>query len=695
MKDLPKYRFLLRAILRYRTRVVGALVCSLFVSLFSVGSIVMFKPVLDLLFGRVDELPPMTYELGTDALDMVIGLPGIEPDQADIALDGQRLRITAPLKESEDWLSKVYLPEKNQLEKQIRLEEQSRYADGKGFFSGEYKDKLRELFAPLYTRLAGYIRENRLLVLAGVAGLALLLTVLKAGFTFAQLYLTHWIGRRVIMDIRKTVFDHIMAMDMGFFSRQHSGNLLSYLTIDVEVLGSSLFAILGQALLEPVTIIVTLAVLLHFYPLLTAFYLFLIPVMILIVAILGRRIRKARTLTQNALGAMNTLLQETFSGMPVVKTFGMDEERERKFKSENRQVFRTHMRIVKARGVSNTLTDLLAAIGVAAILMVGGLFVFRRGMDATSFLVYIFWLVSLYHPFKRLNKAYNSIQQGMAAMDRVFSILESDTDVKDSGNARPLSTLEGDVCFENVSFTYDEKTFALKDVSISVPQGKIVALVGPSGAGKSTFVSLIPRFYDPSSGRVTMDGHDLREVTLRSLRDQIGLVPQETILFNDTVRANITCGNDLYTEDQIEKAARDAQAHDFIMALPEGYNSFIGERGSTLSGGQGQRIALARAILKNPPILIFDEATSALDSESELLIRKALDDLMKNRTVFVIAHRLSTVLHADMILVLDQGRVIDSGTHEELLKRCALYQRLYSIQFATHDESTLETTPQA
>ncbi len=695
MKDAAKLRFLLRAILRYRTRLIATLVCSFLVSVLSVGSIVMFKPVLDLLFGKISESPPMKYELRPDELDIVLGLPGVEAQQTEITRDGQQLRITAPLKKSDDWLTEIYLPEKHDLQRRIQQNGQGESPKRSRLLGGEYKDKLRELFAPLYVRLAEQIQKNRLVVLAAVAGLALFLTILKAATTFAQLYLTHWIGRRVIMDIRKSIFDHIMAMDMGFFRKRHSGSLLSYLTIDVEVLGSSLFAVLGQVLLEPVTIVVTLAVLFHLYPVLTCFYLLLIPLMILIVGILGRRIRQARTLTQDALGSMNALLQETFSGMPVVKTFSMDGERERKFKTENRQVFRTHMKIVKARGVSNTLTDLLASIGVAAILMVGGYFVFQRGMEATSFLVYIFWLVSLYHPFKRLNKAYNSIQQGMAAMDRVSSIIEVDSEVKEQPSARSLTPLKEEVRFENVSFTYDNETLALKDVSVRVPRARIVALVGPSGAGKSTFVSLIPRFYDPSLGRILLDGCDLREVTLRSLRDQIGLVPQETILFNDTIRANITCGNDSYTQEQIEKAARDAQAHDFIMALPRGYESLIGERGSTLSGGQAQRIAIARAILKNPPILILDEATSALDSESELLIRRALDGLMKNRTVFVIAHRLSTVLHADTILVLEQGRVIDSGRHNELLGRCPLYQRLYSIQFAASEESDIVAAPES
>lgn len=684
MTDSQKIRFLVGYILRYRVRLVAALLCSLFVSLLSVGSIVMLKPVLDILFGRTEEIPPLQYRVEADDIQLTLGLPGVDPDRITISRDNQRIEITAPRRKSQDWFSECYLPDKSRLDELIHGPEESSSPSASILGRLGSRDRLRDLFEPLYARIAYQIHKNRLLILAAVVGLTLVLTVLKAGVHFTQLYLTNWIGRRVIMDIRRTIFDHLLAMDMGFFGRRHSGDLLSHLTIDAELLGSSLFAVFGQALLEPLTILATLSALFFFYPLLTTIYLLLLPFIVVIVAVLGRRIRKARSTTQVALGSMNALLQETFSSMPIVKAFAMHEERERKFSKENRRVFSSHMRIVKARGTSNTLTESLGAIGVAAVLMVGGFFVFQGRIDATSFLVYIFMLANLYHPIKRLNKAYNSIQQGMAGVDRVFSVLALQPQVRDAPDTRDVPPLQREITFDRVSFSYDGKTPVLRDVSLRIPKGSVVALVGPSGAGKSTLVSLIPRFYDPSDGTILLDGQDLRTaVSLRSLRNQIGLVPQETHLFNDTVLTNIACGNESYSQEQVEAAARDAQAHDFILDLPDGYDSIVGERGCTLSGGQAQRVAIARALLKDPPILILDEATSSLDSESELLIREALDRLMKNRTVFVIAHRLSTVLHADIILVMEGGSIIDSGTHAELLERCPLYQRLYELQFAT------------
>ncbi|MFH1738052.1 MAG: ABC transporter transmembrane domain-containing protein, partial [bacterium] len=603
MTDYEKIRALVRLTFRYRARLVGALACSVFVSFSGVGSIVMLKPVLDLLFNQADERPPLKYNLGDQDIQIVVGLPGVDPTKVTITQDGKRVEITAPHREGDDWFGDCYLPDKLELEEWFGAKEKVETKSSSWFGMVGTRDRLREIFHPFYIRLMHHIQRNRLLVLGAVAGVTLLLTIIKCLFSFAQLYLSNWIGQRVILDIRGKVFDHLLAMDMGFFSAHRSGELLSHLTIDAELLGSSVFAVFGQAMMEPLIIVGTLGVLFFLYPLLTTVYLLLLPLIVIVVAILGRRIRKARASTQGALGSMNALLQETFSSMPIVKAFGMQGERQQKFSVENRRIFRSHLRIVRARGVSNTLTESLGTIGVAGILMLGGFFVFQRGMEATSFLVYILALANLYHPIKRLNKAYNTIQQGMAGMDRVFAVLNVESGIQDAPDASDLSRLEREIVFDQVSFSYDGKTRVLTDVSVRIPKGSVVALVGPSGAGKSTLVSLIPRFHDPSAGRILIDGHELPNVTLRSIRDQIGLVPQETILFNDTVHANITCGNESYSPQQVEAAAQDAQAHSFIMELPNEYNAVVGERGCTLSGGQAQRVAIARALLKDPPIL--------------------------------------------------------------------------------------------
>ncbi len=683
MTDWQRIGVLIRAVLRYRIRLAVALICSLFVSLFGVGSIVMLKPVLDLLFQQVETVPPMKYGLENQSIELIVGLPGVDSSGIAISRDGPTVRISAPKRASEDWFGECYLPEKFELESKILDQTEAEEKSLSWMGIGQSRDRLREIFHPVYIWLLRYMQENRLWVLAIAAGVALFFTLLKCVFGFAQLYFSNWIGQRVILDIRERLFHHLLAMDMGFFKARRSGELLSYLTIDVELMGGYVFAVFGEALLEPLIILATLVTLFCLYPLLTTVYLLLLPLTVLIVAILGERIRKARASTQGALGSMNALLQETFSAMPIIKAFRMQDERKRKFSTENRKIFRSVMRIIKTRGVSTSLTETLGAIGVLGVLLLGGYFVFQHGMEATSFLVYIFMLANLYHPIKRLNKSYNTIQQGMAGMDRIFGILDLESQISDRPDARNLSEFKREILFDRVCFSYDGKTPVLTDISFAVPHGKVVALVGPSGAGKSTLVSLIPRFHDPTSGGISVDGCDLRTLTLDSLRAKIGLVPQETLLFSDTLKVNIACGNDKYPWERVETAAKDAQVDGFARELPEGYDTVIGERGCTLSGGQAQRVAIARALLKDPPILILDEATSSLDSESELLIREALDRLMENRTVFVIAHRLSTILHADMILVLDNGRIADIGNHSELLQRCPLYQRLYELQFAS------------
>ena len=409
--------------------------------------------------------------------------------------------------------------------------------------------------------------------------------------------------------------------------------------------------------------------------------LIVIPMVGQAMKIFGRKIKKSSTVIQERLAEITALLQESFSATRVVKSFVREDYEIDRFVASNQRNFEAVMKNVQQTSMLTPTVEFLAALAVTFIVWFGGYEVVNGDITAGAFVAFLTYAVNLANPVKRLSRIYGNLQKAMAAVDRVFSVVDLTESITDRPDAQPLPPVTGRVRFEDVTFSYKEGRKALDGVTLEAAPGEMIAFVGPSGAGKSTIANLIPRFYEPDSGAITVDGHDIRSVTLASLRGQIGLVPQETMLFSTTIRENIRYGRLDATDAEIEEAARAANAHDFITQLEHGYDTQIGERGVSISGGQRQRIAIARAILKDPRILILDEATSALDTESEKIVQAALDNLMVGRTSFVIAHRLSTVFHADRIYVIDAGRIVEQGTHEELLAKGGLYQHLYDIQF--------------
>jgi subfamily B ATP-binding cassette protein MsbA len=396
----------------------------------------------------------------------------------------------------------------------------------------------------------------------------------------------------------------------------------------------------------------------------------------------GRRVHKQSGLAQERIADLTSVLHETISGVKVVKAFGMEEFENRKFSRESNSYFRTILRVTNIRNLASPTTEFLSAAAGGVIIWYGGLQVLGKSMEGSEFLGFLFAMFQLMPPIKELSNVNNRIQEASAAGKRVFEVLDTEPNIKDAADAVALPSFSSDIRFEGVSFRYGDGETVLDGITLKIRKGEVVAIVGPSGAGKSTLIDLVPRFYDPTGGRILIDGVDLRRVQLRSLRDKIGIVTQETILFNDTVRNNIAYGLEECPLGEIMDAARAANAHTFISQMPNGYESVIGERGVKISGGERQRLALARAILKNPPLLILDEATSALDTESEILVQEAIERLMAGRTSIVIAHRLSTVQHADRIVVIEDGKIVETGKHGELIgKTRGLYRKLYQLQF--------------
>lgn len=514
--------------------------------------------------------------------------------------------------------------------------------------------------------------------------ISILVVFLVRGFaTYGQTYTMSYIGQRVIIDIREAMFKHLQRLDQAYYDRRKTGVIMSNLTNDVAALQSAIVDNLVSFITEGVTLIGSLVSMLYLDWKLTLVTLVIVPVVLGIINIFGKRLRIAGHDVQGRIADITSLLQETISGARVVRSFAREGYEVQRFERENQRNFRAVMRATKLTSLLSPLVEFSAAIAVTVILWYGGYSVVTGAITAGSLIAFLIYAINLSNPVKRLSQVYGNIQKAMAAGDRVFAILDTKPEVVEKADAIVLPEVDGRVRFDHVSFSYDGEKKALDDFSLDVPAGRVVAIVGPSGAGKTTIANLLPRFYDATEGAITVDGIDVRDVTFQSLREQIGVVPQETMLFNATIKDNILYGRLDGTDEEVYAAAKAANALEFIERLPEGMDTLVGERGSSLSGGQRQRIAIARAILKNPKILILDEATSALDTESEKLVQEALERLMQGRTAFVIAHRLSTIKNADQIVVLREGKLVESGTHDELLAAGGLYQHLYSVQFAS------------
>jgi ATP-binding cassette, subfamily B, bacterial MsbA len=513
-------------------------------------------------------------------------------------------------------------------------------------------------------------------------------TILKAICDYCGTYLVNFAGFGMITDLRNDLYDSILRRSVGFFSKHSTGTLLSTIINDVERVQYAMSSVLAEFLQQLFTLTFTVVVVIMLGGKLAWILLLFVPIVITSVRRVGRTVRSTTRRGQDRLAEIQHLLHETIAGNRIVKAFNMELWEAMRFRGASRRLFRANLRLVSAHAISSPLMDVIGAIAIALLLLLGRDQIRHQTFTEGTFLAFIIAVFKLYDPVRKFAQFYNNFQQALGASTAIFDFMEVDDDVKDKPHAINLPPFTESIRFVAVDFGYNDEEGAqqvLRRINLEVKKGEVVAIVGPSGAGKSTLVRLLPRFFDVSGGEILIDGHDLRDVTVRSLRSQIGMVTQETVLFNDTVRNNIAYGQPNIPVREVEAAAKAALAHDFIMRMPAGYDTVIGERGMRLSGGEQQRISIARAILKNSPILIMDEATSALDAESEVLVQSALQNLMQNRTAFVIAHRLSTVRRADRIIVMEHGTITDIGSHHELLQRFGTYQRLYNLQFVEID----------
>jgi len=514
----------------------------------------------------------------------------------------------------------------------------------------------------------------------------LVMWFLKNVFEFFQNYCMNDAAQRVIRDIKNFIYRKLLDLSLDYYAKQPTGKLMSRITNDAAVIRDAITTGLTDLLYQPIQLMIYLGILLavKFYFsiswLLVAVSIFLFPLVIYPVVRIGKRLKSISRQSQEKMADITTTLHETISGMRVVKAFSMEDYEARKFANQNQQFYRLAMKSVKRMIVVSPITEFVGIVCIAVIIWIAGKEIVSGALSAGAFVTFLASLLSLMRPIKRLTNVYSINQQAMAAAVRIFEVLDTKSTIAEKPGAVDVPRIKKAFTFERVHFGYEDKE-VLTDINLTVRAGEVVAFVGPSGVGKTTLVNLVPRFYDATAGSIKIDGVDVRDCTIGSLRGQIGIVTQETILFNDTVAANISYGAQEKRTDDVIRAARIANAHDFIMKMPEGYDTVIGERGFRLSGGEKQRLAIARALFKDPPILILDEATSQLDTESEILVQEAIDRMMKGRTVFVIAHRLSTIKHADRICVLDGGRIVETGNHEDLVQKIGLYKRLYDMQF--------------
>ncbi len=548
----------------------------------------------------------------------------------------------------------------------------------------QHLEKLPAFVRPLVRGLEQWLPELRsptstlgmMLVISTIPAVMLL----RAVFAYLSIYLTNWAALRAIADLRTSLFGHLQNLSLGFFSQARTGDLISRITSDTQILHNVIGGWLGSVIKDPVTLVILLAVLLSQEPMLTLISVVVLPACLLPIIIYGRKVRKSARAMQTHAADLSNLMHESFTGNRIIKAYNLEDKVLSEFRATTRQYIGHMMRVVRANEIPSQVTEFLGGVGVALVLAYVVRFSTKSHTEADmgSFVAFIGSIFLMYPPIKNLTRLSNQMQQARSANQRVFELMDMVSTIPDPPTPVPLQARQADIHFDNIDFDYGEKP-VLRGINLTVKAGQLVALVGSSGSGKTTLTNLLLRFYDPQRGTVRIGSTDIRQVAINDLRRQIALVTQETILFNDTIRNNIAVGRPGATDTEIEAAARHAHAHEFIMEKPLGYEAVIGEKGVALSGGQRQRVAIARAIVKNAPILVLDEATSSLDTESERAVQAALEELMQGRTTICIAHRLSTIQKADLIAVLDHGRIVETGTHAELIQKRGIYWKLYEL----------------
>ncbi|MFZ1322663.1 MAG: ABC transporter ATP-binding protein [Ignavibacteria bacterium] len=534
------------------------------------------------------------------------------------------------------------------------------------------------------------LNYDKLDVLKYLCILIFLTFFLKNLFSYLQTYFMSVVEQGILKDIRKDLYDHYLDLPLSFYTDERKGNLISRIINDVQIIKDSLIAVLNSLFRDPPTIIVFSVILFLFNWKLTLIIFLMAPFTAIILSKIGNSLKRSSQKSQEKISDITSTLDETLGAVRVVKAFGMEEYEKQKFEKENYSYFELLVKIFRKRALASPVSEIIGVITIVIILFIFGSDIIKGSSDMTpgAFIFYLAVFFQMMPSLKLFGQMFNSYKEGSAASERVFKLLDTKPDIVNKSDAKILEEFSSNIEFKDVSFKYEKSDMILRNVNLTIEKGKIIAIVGPSGAGKSTLVDLIPRFYDAVSGSLRIDGTEIKDLTIESVREKMGIVTQETILFNDSVKNNIAYGKQDIQNEKIIEAAKAANAHIFIEKLDKGYDTIIGDRGVKLSGGERQRLSIARALLKNPPILILDEATSSLDTESEILVQQAIERLMKGRTSIVIAHRLSTVRNADMIVVLNRGEIIETGTHDELILNESIYKKLYNLQFR-HQETVL------